>query len=1445
MRAIFTLLFLSALVGCDQDGDRAISGNQQSAGNSERGDSGSNEVESEGVEVLVGRRASGKRLSAVGRANERERNLCLVVNAPYQSWSGEGTNVHLASYSDRFEPAGDAEVYLGKNLIGRTDEHGAFAYRQRPSGDGRGTAGNLTVRWQGKMAFVDFRSNSRTGSFEEPVIYVYTDRGYYNPGQTIHVRALAWRLRADYEPLRQQEIRLELVNEEGRVVGGGLLRTDEWGIATTEIRLPSHAREGRYKLAASHGRERAEADIQIERFLPPSISIEHDLGRYLTPRVKNLEVNLEVGYFSGGRFDAGNLDVIAKVGSDEVHRETHALKGSGPYAVDLATLLGNVHGSAQLETPVEITFEVSDDQGRRDRVRRRLRYVRNPFKAVIELDRTRYATGDTVQAMVRLVDLDNVPVREKTITLSGACLAEPIEGRTDESGVAQLSFEIPPGDSSGTLEARVLEVDGTIASSMLSVQAQLPMVSSIEKTVISERAEVPVVVRFPAKVVPEAGVVHGDVTDSSGSIVHSFTLPVVGEGAERTARGVFEAPSWGSVLLNLYCIGRLGDDDVGLLTDGQSLVVHPGRELEIIFDGVPNQAAPGKSFSAKVRVIRRDGKALDTMLGVSVVDSAVLSLLDPLERSPIDRFYNPERRVLASTGSQTLTWPVVSRNWGASRQDIGWPPHFGFHSGLTEGRLGKAVFSGCGGGARSASGGYDEEDEAVAASPADAAAGVPARAGGADGPGEPGGGSPRIVLRTNFSETSLWRPRLPAPGGHGTFDVELPDSITRHRVTVVATDQEGGIGIGTREVDVNQTLHVRAVVPASMSEGDQIEIPVVVRNLSDEGDEVRVTLDSDELQVSSPNQKTLTVGPGATETAWFMVAGRVPGKASYEATAVGTAIIDIERRDFFIRPRGIPGIESFRGTTKSGEPFSASFRITSDDRYSIVRIGITLPTTIPALQGLMYLEAEDRPGLDPSASRALANAAVFRYLRDRDLLDTERREELQSRLGEAATVLLMSQNSDGGWGWFWDRQSHPFMSAYALRTLIELQALDFPVPSSALASAGAYLISALGDDGLYDMSAIAAWEGESDDIRLAGTADVFATLSMLPGSARPDGFRAGVRPLAERFRDYLDSISPSPLTLAHAVLGLHRIGGAVGLEGLDPELREAARRLARIRRDVHWEPGWFQAYGGTIEATAVALQVLQELDPEGYEAAQADAVQFLLSTRRSWGAWHNARSTAFAIRALMQLSPEAEERGGELIVRLDDEEVRRIEVDPADPYGSALAIRELELENVGRGHHEVVVSYDGSLPAQASIAVERWEGMLNNPPLSWVREDLRLSIVRESPGDLEVGEIGELSLTLNSTGAVGPIVVEQAIPPTVVVERSSLQDDVDSRVLTRFELDDTSMRLSFEAGGQRRVVFRAYALTPGRLVISPASATAVLRPSVRAYSASSALIVQD
>jgi hypothetical protein len=105
-----------------------------------------------------------------------------------------------------------------------------------------------------------------------------------------------------------------------------------------------------------------------------------------------------------------------------------------------------------------------------------------------------------------------------------------------------------------------------------------------------------------------------------------------------------------------------------------------------------------------------------------------------------------------------------------------------------------------------------------------------------------------------------------------------------------------------------------------------------------------------------------------------------------------------------------------------------------------------------------------------------------------------------------------------------------------------------------------------------------------------------------------------------------------------------------------------------------------------------------------------DAVNFLLSTRPSWGAWHNAWGTAAAIEGLTFLDPTPPENGSaHVAIAIDGQVVKTVAIDPSDPFTSAASLRAVDLSPwIGVGDHDVKIAYDGALSVPASIVVRRW-----------------------------------------------------------------------------------------------------------------------------------------
>ncbi len=98
--------------------------------------------------------------------------------------------------------------------------------------------------------------------------------------------------------------------------------------------------------------------------------------------------------------------------------------------------------------------------------------------------------------------------------------------------------------------------------------------------------------------------------------------------------------------------------------------------------------------------------------------------------------------------------------------------------------------------------------------------------------------TPRV--RTYFPETLFWEPELRTDAnGRATVRVPLADTITNWRVSVAASTLDGRIAESTTELKVFQPFAVELEVPASLTVGDEISVPIPVRNYLDRGNQCR------------------------------------------------------------------------------------------------------------------------------------------------------------------------------------------------------------------------------------------------------------------------------------------------------------------------------------------------------------------------------------------------------------------------------------------------------------------------------------------------------------------------------------------------------------------------------------------------------------------------------
>lgn len=1360
----------------------------------------------------------------------------LVLNAPYQAWAEDGTYVHVVAFTPTMQPCANADFYLRDRHIGKADANGAFAFRSNVTG----SSNQLRVVCQGAAnkwyrGELDFSAGRRSPEFERPTVYLQADRGVYRPGQVIRIRALAWNLRGEYVPAANQNVAVWLQDDTATAVTGSRVRTDEDGVGAVELPLAESLAEGSYRLVAeyippqqqrsrwswrppSDTLGRTEAPIQIRRFQAPVIEIRHSLGEFLTPAMRSVPFTVNLGYVDGSRFESAQL-VVTVITDD--HRESLPainVRGTGPTSI---TLSEAILQRARNAREVKIELSATDPTQRKDTMVRVMRVVENPYQASLELDRNGYAPGEMVDVAVRVVDLYSVVQRNKLVIGNG-CGQHPT-GRTDESGMVHFRFAMPR--SSCEFAVKMEDTVRSIATVNVPMTPVRPMQSRVQEQHVQEQSPVTVTVNFPADVVPAERVVHADLTDSSGAIIDSFLVPIEELNGTYRANTVLRAPTWGSMLVTLYALGvrrseRQNPSKIGLLTDGQSLAVGAISHLEVTLHGMEGEQRPGSQVPLSIDV-RRDGQRTNAVLGISIVDRGVISMLDPFEHSPFDRFYDPQQKVLASTGAQTLTWPVVQRTWGSDRYDIGWLPSFGMHAGAENRRDGTVqwrqptprsnqnnsnamlgIVSPFGGIAESDNDGESENGNMSGDAIGDAfgfgGLGATGTGWGGGGTGEGtiglgnfgtmghgsgtgsgqgyGAGSGRfsggegtqgtggrrfirdpsedpapsaqLILRTGVDETSLWLPREGHTPSSSSLQIPMPATIGEHQINVLASDRRGGIALARATLVVRQPLSVRADLPETMTQDTPTTVAVVAQNTGNSPVDVDLALRSAHWTVSAVGATHVTIAPHQSATTRFQVTAQQPGTIDYEAELRTGSIVDVLRARTLVRPAGILHSEQrlsmltasqpMRTTVARGVPNCQGATTQCAAHYQDVRLSVALPESTawdvaldyaqPLFMGdiraaaaaldIAHTLGQDRASSSVRAQTDLLTGKAFASIFARSRAGAERREAFGRGLTDAPDIQTLAMVVEALARV--SAQGYHLVDPSLDRWVASLEQLPIHTNVERWVAVRAALAQK-----------VKSYEGQWDRNRDEG----FMKSAFDPNGALRsayerlnEGVGTSPRDYAEALRlwacwaknvDVLPTLTRQARQLLPVVAtpdagpdSVDRGYGPLPADARDEQLKQMILRSARALLSWHQQQVNEPAGGvhqDTVYSTSVALLVLHQLAPAEAQGQLREVSQYLQRNYSRWSAWVDPMASAFALQVLALSGIRQESANAAIVIAVDGREVRRVVVDPRDPWASTLSLRGLSLnEWMTRPESELTVSYTGSLNAQVGLTIERW-----------------------------------------------------------------------------------------------------------------------------------------
>ena len=550
----------------------------------------------------------------------------LLVMVPNELLQGQVTSVRTFL----IDPRNGAPIPDQKIKVELLDEEGGVRDTITSKTDATGVAiievpadevGALTL----KCALVDGETEEEVEAniqvVRESKLLLTSDKPMYQPGQTMHLRALALD-RFDLKPLSEEELVFEVLDSKGNKVFKQQGVTNPYGVGFSQFTLATQVLLGSYTLRATVGDVVSEKTVTVDRYSLPKFKVGVDIEKPYYMAGQTVSGQVSADYFFGKPVAGGKVTVVPyKYEAEwtplaELEGTTNDA-GIYNFSFDLPDyLVGQPLEGGNAMMLMEIT--VVDTAAHEQKVARNLVIAASPLDVVIVPE-----SGTVVPEVANIfylfvTDPLGSPVGATcSLTVNGAEFDDdkdevviPPMGPASVSlvphaGILELTVDAEDNAGNTTTQNFNFSVGEDLAAILLRTDKALYSVGDpMEVTVFA------------------AGAFHHIFVDvvRKNQTVLTKTLELEDGVAELTVDLDPELSE--DLVIDAYMLAESGQ----FIRDTKVVYVRPATDLNVEIASDQDEYLPGETATIEFSVTDKEDQPVQSALGIQVVDEAVYAL---------------------------------------------------------------------------------------------------------------------------------------------------------------------------------------------------------------------------------------------------------------------------------------------------------------------------------------------------------------------------------------------------------------------------------------------------------------------------------------------------------------------------------------------------------------------------------------------------------------------------------------------------------------------------------------------------------------------------------------------------------------------------------------------------------------------------------------------------
>ncbi|MDZ7360518.1 MAG: MG2 domain-containing protein [candidate division KSB1 bacterium] len=1053
------------------------------------------------------------------------------------------------------------------------------------------------------------------------VVHAYTERPIYRPAQTVYFKGIVRAATAaGYEVFRNREVEVKVNDARGNEIYRQTLKTNDNGTYSGELTLGEEPPLGTYELTSSIPDGITHyASFKVEEYKKPEYKVEvqtdkdqYANGDLITATIKadyyfgSPVANAQVDYYIfrsrywrpwwyGTEYawyyeDEANDGDGSSYRAELLESNTGYLDANGGYTVTYQT------SSATEDYSYRIEARVVDASRRQIIGSKQVVVTRGLFMISTYANKYVYAPGDEVILTIKAEDFKSNPVATKVLV--------EIYSREWKSGMGWqnrkkiYSQAIDTGaNGSATAKFKADEI-GYYFISASSVDSRGNKISTEDYCWVSAGAGYYSYESKGIEIIPDKP------GYQAGETAHVLVIsPVKNVWALVTAEG--------PTLLNQQVVNIKGTSQVidikieekhqpnfalaaAVLANDEFysvsknvIVIPEAKFLKIEIKTDKEVYRPQDDGELMIKVTNNEGKGVATELSVGIVDESIYALAPEMTRDIKKVFYSKRYNRVSTSSSIYFRFYGYSRGLGAW---AGAKPVEGFS---------RRAFADVK---------ADKFKEAR--------------------------------VRKDFRDTMFWQAQVrTGSDGIAKIKIHFPDNLTTWRATVRAISERTEVGEKICKVIARQDLIVRMETPRFFMQGDELTISTIVHNYLSQDKQAKVSLQGQGVQVEPAGEKLITVPQNGEKRVDWTVRTNGVGTATLMAKALTNEVSDAMQLNVPVLPHGLKMSEA---TVVDIEEESAV-----RDKTIVIPTGANPATAelfvsmSPSLAATLLTALEDLAGypygcVEQTMSRFLPTAVVAYTAKKLNLnLRMQLLNELPKMIDKGLKALYNYQHRDGGWGWWENDATHPYMTAYVVYGLALAKQAGHKISDEVLARGASSLARQLVQAKFSTKEISGLWNGGGAYEFIDATTQAYMLYALQTAQ------KAGVK---------VDAALDAQLAKLQKADINDYARSLLAMVSYSQNKTDLANQLATQIENNCIETGTACAWGGKswhynwqddyVETTAFAVKSLVQV--KSGSPAINSGIRYLLTQKRG-NAWRSTKDTAMIIFALVDYLEKSRE----------------------------------------------------------------------------------------------------------------------------------------------------------------------------------------------------------